>query len=118
MVSKGLIGNWQLLNTTAVTDMTVTDITVTDITVTDIIISNIVLNPVTDMMPTNEKKKKHLMFGQLIENLEQIEQRHNLLTHASHLTSIKWTTLPVTFNNRVIQLKTLKWVTFQHSRIK
>ena len=53
--------------------MTVTDITVTDITVTDIIISNIVLNPVTDMMPTNEKKKKHLMFGQLIENLEQIE---------------------------------------------
>ena len=94
MVSKGLIGNWQPLNTTAVTDMTVTDITVTDITVTDItvtdikvtdikvtdisvtdiIISNIVLNPVTDMMSTYEKKKNHLMFGQLFENVEQIEQ--------------------------------------------
>ena len=77
MVSKGLIGNWQPLNTTAVTDMTVTDmtvtdmtvtdmtvtditvtdVTVTDVTVTDIITINIVLNPVTDMMPPNEKKK-------------------------------------------------------------
>ena len=53
MISKGLIGNWQPLNRTAVTDMTVADIKVNDI-----IISNIVLNSVTDMMPTNEKEKK------------------------------------------------------------
>ena len=39
MVSKGLIGNWQPLNTTAVTDITVTDMTVTDITVTDITVT-------------------------------------------------------------------------------
>ena len=58
MVSKGLIGNWQPLNTTAVTDIIVTDMTVTDIKVNDIIISNIVLNSVTDMMPPNEKEKK------------------------------------------------------------